>query len=66
VTESSGQVDVCVQKVIKGSQFSFGIKTVEDTAKRQSEYEHIDRIIDFNANQNEIIVPIRIIDNSDW
>ena len=47
VAESSGTVDIIVQKVSKGSEFSFGIRTVEDTAKESSEFEPIDKIINF-------------------
>jgi len=47
VAESSGIVEIMVQKKNPNEEFSFGIRTVEDTAKPGSEYEHKDKIIKF-------------------
>jgi len=54
-----------VVRVQKNSTFSFGIRTVEDTAIEGSEFEAIDKIIEFSAKQSELIIPIRIFDNEE-
>ena len=51
---------------MKGSEFSFGIRTVEDTAKESSEFQPIDKILQFNRTQNEQVVSIQIFDNNEW
>jgi len=66
VTESSGYVDVVVRKVISGEEFSFGIRTVDNTARQGSEYEALNKIINFRKSEDEKTVPIKIFDNSDW
>lgn len=66
VTESSGYVDICVQKVQPNEAFSFGVRTVGDTAKEGSEYERMDKIIAFSKTENEKTVPIKIFDNNEW
>ena len=49
-----------------GDAFSFGVRTIEDTAKEGSEYERMDKIIAFSKSENEKIVPIKIFDNNEW
>lgn len=58
VSEASGNVDIMIQKVVKGSEFSVGVRTVEDTAKETSEFQPLDKILNFNRTQNEIPIAV--------
>ena len=75
MTESSGHIDITVVKVKENDEFSFGIRTDLDVgsgeeanmkAKAGTEYESIDKVIDFKASDKEKVVQIKIIDNNDW
>jgi len=55
-----------VKKKVPGKEFSFGIRTVENTAREGSEYERTDRIISFKKTEDEKMVPIKIFDNNEW
>ena len=65
VTESAGYVEVTVVKKTD-QEFSFGIRTVEDTAKEGSEYDRLNKIVDMTKNDKEKTFQIKIIDNNDW
>ena len=51
VTESAGYVEVTVVKKNPDHEFSFGIRTFEDTAKDKSEYEPINKIVDLTRGE---------------
>jgi len=65
VTESNGFVEITVVKRVT-SDFTFGIRTVEDTAKMGSEFEAFNKIIEMPGRQMEETVKITIFDNNDW
>jgi len=46
VTESSGFVEITVLKKQHGHEVSFGIRTVENTAKHSTEFEQFNKIIE--------------------
>lgn len=48
VTESNGFVEITVVKRVTGD-FTFGIRTVQDTAKNGSEFEALNKIIEMNG-----------------
>ena len=46
VTESSGFVEITVLKKQHGTEESFGIRTVENTAKHGTEFEQFNKVIE--------------------
>jgi len=66
VCESSGFVNVVVTKKVPGKAFSFGLRTLDNTAHAGSEYERKDKILRFEEKENELSVPIKIFDNNEW
>jgi hypothetical protein len=71
VTESSGTIEVTVMKKKEGNDFSFGIRTAPydekvDTAKPESEYMPMDKIVEMKYSDKEMTFKISIIDNHDW
>jgi hypothetical protein len=42
-----------LQKVVRGTEFTVGVRTVEDTAKAGSEFEQVDKILTFRREQSE-------------
>jgi len=63
VTESSGSVSITVLKRKVGHELSFGIRTIEGTAKENSEFERLDKITSFGKSENEKTIEIKIYDN---
>ena len=53
VTESAGFVEVTVIKKNTNIEFSFGIRTFDDTAKEESEYGAINKIVDLTKDDTE-------------
>lgn len=49
VTESNGYVEVTVVKKKDQAEFTFGIRTVEDTAKMGEAFEAFNKIIELDA-----------------
>jgi hypothetical protein len=66
VTESSGFVEITVIKKVVNQDLTFGIRTVDGTAKHPTEYETIDEVVTMKKRETEKIIQIKIIDNSDW
>ena len=66
VTESNGFVEITVVKKNSNDEFTFGIRTIEDTAKMGSEFEAFNKIIDMSTKQTEETIKITIYDNNDW
>lgn len=66
VAESSGSVDIMLQKVVRGTEFTVGVRTVEDTAKATSEFEQVDKILTFRREQSEQVIQVQIFDNNEW
>lgn len=66
VTESSGYVEVTVVNKKVESDITFGLRTVDITAKSPTEYTAIDEIFTIKKREPEKTIPISIIDNSDW
>ena len=66
VTESNGFVEITVVKKTSQQDFTFGIRTIEDTAKMGSEFEAFNKIIELNGKNTEETVKITIFDNNDW
>jgi len=66
VTESSGSVSVTIIKKNLNSEGSYGVRTVEDTAKEGREYDKFDEIVTFMGRDAEKTIDIVIHDNNDW
>ena len=66
VTESSGFVEVTIVKKTVNQDITFGLRTVDGTAKAATEFGHLDEIISMKKRETEKTVQIQIIDNSDW
>jgi solute carrier family 8 (sodium/calcium exchanger) len=66
VVESSGQVELTVLKKEKGCSFTFGVRTLKDTATPGSDYKDIDETHTIKPNEEQLIVNVPIIDNNEW
>jgi len=66
VTESSGTIDITIIKKVENQEITFGIRTKDDTAKAQSEYESVDDVITLKKRDNEHNLSIKIFDNNEW
>ena len=53
VTESAGFVEVTVKKKMDNQEFTFGIRTIADTAKEGSEYEPLNKIVEMSRSDKE-------------
>lgn len=66
VTESSGSVEVTIVKKTSNQEVTFGIRTVDNTAKGGGEFEATDEIITMKKRESERTVVIKIFDNNEW
>ena len=66
MTESAGTVEITVVKKKDDQDCSFGIRTVENTAKDGSEYEGLNKVVSTMGKESEKTFSIKIIDNNDW
>ena len=66
VTESSGYVDITLIKKNPNAEFTFGVRTRDESAKQSKEYEAYDEIITMKKKEIEKVIQIKIFDNHDW
>lgn len=68
VTESAGSVEVTVVKkdTAEDHDVSFGIRTVDNTAKDGSEYNALNKVVSTMGKEKEKTFFVTIIDNNDW
>jgi len=66
VTESSGTVDITVVKKVVNQDLTFGIRTIDGTAKNPTEYTTINEVITMKKRDTEKTFKIKILDNDDW
>jgi len=66
VTESSGFVEITVIKKVVNQDLTFGIRTIDGTAKDPSEFHKMDQMVTMKKRETEKTFQIKIIDNSDW
>jgi hypothetical protein len=66
VTESSGTVDITVVKKVVNQDLTFGIRTIDGTAKNPTEYTTINEVITMKKSATEKTFKIKILDNDDW
>ena len=53
-------------KKVANAEHTFGIRTVNITAKSPQDYTHYEEIVTMRKRDNEKTVSIAIIDNTDW
>ena len=63
--DDEGLLVTVVNKKVE-SDITFGLRTVDITAKSPTEYTAIDEIFTIKKREPEKTIPISIIDNSDW
>jgi len=66
VTESAGSIEVTILKKNNNQECTFGVKTIQGTAKPQSEYEHVDEIVTMRKKESQKVLNIKIFDNQEW
>lgn len=66
MTESSGTVDITVVKKVVNQDLTFGIRTIDGTAKNPTEYTTINEVITMKKRDTEKTFKIKILDNDDW
>lgn len=66
VTESSGFIEVTVLKKFGVHEVSYGVRTVDNTAKNSKEYNSIDKKVTMKKGQQEEKIKIEIFDNNEW
>lgn len=66
MTESSGTVDITVVKKVVNQDLTFGIRTIDGTAKNPTEYTTINEVITMKKSATEKTFKIKILDNDDW
>lgn len=66
MTESSGFVEITVIKKVVNQDLTFGIRTIDGTAKDPSEFHKMDQMVTMKKRETEKTFQIKIIDNSDW
>lgn len=66
VTESSGSVEITIVKKAQNQEITFGVRTVDNTAKSGAEFEAIDEIITMKKRESERTVVVKIFDNNEW
>lgn len=65
VTESNGTVDIIVEKKV-ANEFTFGYRTVDDTAKAPKDYQHVDQVVTMRKQEKELKISIPIVDDEEW
>ena len=66
VTESAGTVKVVILRKMKEQEFTFGVRTREDTAKVGRDFDGIDNVITFRGAEEERTIEIKIHDDDEW
>lgn len=66
VTESSGHVDITILNKNVNMEYTFGVRTVEGTAHKGTEFREFDEIVTIKQREQEKTVSIKIIDNNEW
>ena len=65
VTESNGTVDITIIKNT-ANDFTFGYRTVDDSATSQKDYKHVDQVVTMSKKQTEHLIQIPINDDEEW
>jgi solute carrier family 8 (sodium/calcium exchanger) len=66
VTESNGTVDITIVKNHLSAEYTFGYRTVDDTATAPKDYQHVDQVVTMRKNDKELKIQIPIVDDEEW
>ena len=66
VTESNGTVDITVIKNNPNSEYTFGYRTVDDSATAPKDFTHIDQVVTMKKKDIEFKIQIPIVDDEEW
>lgn len=66
VTESAGSISIVIIKKSPNTDFTFGVRTKEGTAKQGKDFEVLEDLITMKKRETEKIVDIKIHDNAEW
>lgn len=65
VTESNGTVDITIIKNTP-NEFTFGYRTLDDTAISPKDYQHTDQVVTMKRSDKELVIQIPIVDDEEW
>lgn len=66
VTESNGHVEITIIKKNPNIDFTFGYRTVADSATSPKDYTHCDETLTFRRKDTEMTIQIPIVDDEEW
>ena len=66
VTESNGSVEITILKKNQNMDYTFGYRTVDDTAKHPKDYAKTEDIITMKKRDTEVKIHIPIVDDEEW
>jgi len=66
VTESNGSVEITIIKKNSNMDYTFGYRTVDDTAKHPKDYAKTEDIITMKKRDTEVKIHIPIVDDEEW
>ena len=66
VTESAGYISISILKKSPNTDFTFGVRTKEGTAKPGKDFEVIEEVVTMKKRETEKIMNIKIHDNAEW
>lgn len=66
VTESNGTVDITIVKNQPNAEYTFGYRTVDDSATAPKDYQHVDKIVTMKKIDKELKIEIPIVDDEEW
>jgi len=66
VTESNGSVEITIIKKTQNMDYTFGYRTVDDSAKHPKDYAKMEEVITMKKRDTEIKIHIPIVDDEEW
>ena len=66
VTESNGTVDITIIKNSPNMEYTFGYRTVDDSATAPKDFTHIDQVVTMKKKDIEFKIQIPIVDDEEW
>jgi len=66
VTESAGMIAISILKKSPNTDFTFGVRSKEGTAKAGKDFEEIDEVVTMKKRETEKTMEIKIHDNEEW
>lgn len=66
VTESNGHVEITILKKENVGEYTFGVRTIEGSARKGKDYEEYKETHTIRQKETELKIHIPIIDNNEW